>query len=154
MLEFVSVLRRLVGGDTKVAPTADDKVLIVDAADSDKVKTARVGDMLAAPVPVPFSPTSFDGLSYNYMTTPGHFMYREVNPGPRYLPADRRVLIVINHEHGPITIFATQDGNQVIYDTEDNHYLNDSGFTVPFGSATMFVPFLSHWMAIRLNWSA
>lgn len=45
MLEFVSVLRRLVGGDTKVAPTVDDRVLVVDVADNGKIKESRIGDL-------------------------------------------------------------------------------------------------------------
>lgn len=55
MLEFVSVLRRLVGGDVKAAPTAGDRVLIVDSADLDKVKTARLGDLPTSAADMPFS---------------------------------------------------------------------------------------------------
>ncbi len=52
-VDVVSSLRRVTGGDAKAAPTVDDKVLLVDSADVERVKMARVGDL---PSPPPISP--------------------------------------------------------------------------------------------------
>ncbi len=144
-----TALKRVTGGDVKTTPTANDSVLLVDAADANRIKTAAINDIPG----FAFDLTAFRMDTVGGDIVPGVFGQRLINGSDRHLPVERHLLLIVNHEHAPVNIFANQEGNQVIYTTEDNAYRYDDPFILPFASATLFVPFLSHWMAIRLNWS-
>lgn len=93
MLEFVSVLRRLVSGDTKTAPTANDRILVIDAADNDKLKEARVGDLPATTIDRRMFTVLQDGIPPS-----GFYAYRlAANAINVTLPLSAVEALIINH---------------------------------------------------------